>query len=130
LRVERTVADAIERTRWLQSRNDVSWVSYPGLESHPHHERAKKYLKRGFWGYFYFCVKGSSKDFINNLKLVSHLANVDDAKILVIAPVLTTHQQLSDEQQAAAACVTKNVIRVSVGIEHIDYIKWDFEQAF
>ncbi|KAI9470038.1 MAG: Cys/Met metabolism PLP-dependent enzyme-domain-containing protein [Benjaminiella poitrasii] len=128
LRMERTVANTLELARWLDSRDDVSWVSYPGLESHPHHERALKYFNNGFGGVFTFGVKGDSKTFINSLKLASHLANVGDAKTLVIAPALTTHQQLSDEQQAAAG-VTKDMIRVSTGIEHIDDIKWDFDQA-
>jgi O-acetylhomoserine/O-acetylserine sulfhydrylase-like pyridoxal-dependent enzyme len=128
LRVDRTVSNALELASWLQSREDVKWVSYPGLDTHPHHERAKKYLRRGFGGVFTFGVNGDSKAFINNLKLASHLANVGDAKTLVIAPALTTHQQLTDEQQLAAG-VTKDMIRVSVGIEHIDDIKWDFDQA-
>ncbi|KAL7336051.1 Homocysteine/cysteine synthase, variant 2 [Mucor circinelloides] len=128
LRVERTVANALELARWLEKRVDVNWVSYPGLESHPHHERALKYMKRGFGGVLTFGVKGDSKVFINNMKLVSHLANVGDAKTLAICPALTTHQQLSDEEQAAAG-VTKDMVRVSVGIEHIDDIKWDFDQA-
>lgn len=128
LRVDRTVANALELARWLENRDDVSWVSYPGLESHPHHERAKKYLKRGFGGVLTFGVKGDSKLFINNMKLTSHLANVGDAKTLAICPALTTHQQLSDKEQAAAG-VTKDMVRVSVGIEHIDDIKWDFDQA-
>lgn len=128
LRVERIVSNTLELATWLQNRDDVNWVSYPGLDTHPHHERAKKYLKRGFGGVFTFGVKGDSKAFINHLKLASHLANVGDAKTLVIAPALTTHQQLTDEQQLAAG-VTKDMIRVSVGFEHIDDIKWDFDQA-
>ncbi|KAG2190883.1 hypothetical protein INT46_003169 [Mucor plumbeus] len=128
LRVDRTVANALELARWLENRDDVNWVSYPGLESHPHHERAKKYMKRGFGGVLAFGVKGDSKLFINNMKLTSHLANVGDAKTLAICPALTTHQQLSDKEQAAAG-VTKDMVRVSVGIEHIDDIKWDFDQA-
>ncbi|KAI8642605.1 Cys/Met metabolism PLP-dependent enzyme-domain-containing protein [Parasitella parasitica] len=128
LRVERTVANALELARWLEKRDDVKWVSYPGLESHPYHERAKKYLKRGFGGVLTFGVKGDTKLFINSMKLTSHLANVGDAKTLAICPALTTHQQLSDEEQIAAG-VTKDMVRVSVGIEHIDDIKWDFDQA-
>ncbi|KAL9537025.1 Homocysteine synthase [Mucor bainieri] len=128
LRVERTVANALELARWLEKRDDVNWVSYPGLESHPYHERALKYMKHGFGGVLTFGVKGDSKTFINNMKLTSHLANVGDAKTLAICPALTTHQQLSDEAQVAAG-VTKDMVRVSVGIEHIDDIKWDFDQA-
>ncbi|KAI8982964.1 Cys/Met metabolism PLP-dependent enzyme-domain-containing protein [Pilobolus umbonatus] len=128
LRVQRHVDNALELARWLQSRDDVNWVSYPGLEDHPSHEMAKKYLENGFGGVLTFGAKGSLKTFIESVKLASHLANVGDAKTLVIAPSLTTHQQLSDEEQLSAG-VTKDMIRVSVGIEHIDDIKWDFDQA-
>lgn len=128
LRVERTVENALALTQWLEKHPLVNWVSYPGLESHPSHERAKRYLKRGFGGVFTFGVKGDSKTFINGLKLAVHLANVGDAKTLVIAPALTTHQQLTDQEQMEAG-VTKDMIRVSVGIEHIDDIKKDFENA-
>ncbi|KAI9316025.1 Cys/Met metabolism PLP-dependent enzyme-domain-containing protein [Dichotomocladium elegans] len=128
LRVQRTVDNALELARWLQNHPDVKWVNYLGLEDHSSHENAKKYLKNGFGGVLTFGAKGSLKAFIENVKLASHLANVGDAKTLVIAPALTTHQQLSDEEQAAAG-VTKDMIRVSVGIEHIDDIKWDFDQA-
>ncbi|KAF7726531.1 Homocysteine synthase [Apophysomyces ossiformis] len=128
LRVQRHVDNALELARWLQSRDEVSWVSYPGLEDHPHHQIAKKYLKNGFGGVLTFGVKGSLKAFIENVKIASHLANVGDAKTLVIPPALTTHQQLTEEEQLASG-VTKDMIRVSVGIEHIDDIKWDFAQA-
>ncbi|ORZ20271.1 O-acetylhomoserine/O-acetylserine sulfhydrylase [Absidia repens] len=129
LRVQRHVDNALELARWLESRDEVAWVSYPGLTSHPYHEIAKKYLRHGFGGVLTFGVKnGSLKTFIESVHLASHLANVGDAKTLVIAPALTTHQQLSDEEQVAAG-VTKDQIRVSVGIEHIDDIKYDFEQA-
>ncbi|KAI9027575.1 Cys/Met metabolism PLP-dependent enzyme-domain-containing protein [Phycomyces nitens] len=128
LRVQRHVDNALELARWLQARDDINWVSYPGLENHAYHTIAKKYLKHGFGGVLTFGAKGSLSTFINNLKLSSHLANVGDAKTLVIAPALTTHQQLSDEEQRASG-VTKDMIRVSVGIEHIDDIKHDFEVA-
>ncbi|KAL0078927.1 Cys/Met metabolism PLP-dependent enzyme-domain-containing protein [Phycomyces blakesleeanus] len=128
LRVQRHVDNALELARWLQARDDINWVSYPGLENHPYHAIAKKYLQHGFGGVLTFGAKGSLSTFINNLKLSSHLANVGDAKTLVIAPALTTHQQLSDEEQRASG-VTKDMIRVSVGIEHIDDIKHDFEVA-
>lgn len=121
LRVDRHVSNALSLARWLQSRPEVSWVSYPGLEDHPYHENAKKYLKRGFGGVLSFGVKGNLpalKALIDNLKLASHLANVGDAKTLVIAPALTTHQQLSDEEQLESG-VTKDLIRVSVGIEYV-----------
>ncbi|OZJ06994.1 Homocysteine synthase [Bifiguratus adelaidae] len=131
LRVQRHVDNALALALWLQSRSEVEWVLYPGLESHPHHTIAKKYLKNGFGGVLSFGVKGGAAGasvFINNVKLASHLANVGDAKTLVIAPALTTHQQLTDEEQLASG-VTKDLIRVSVGIEHIDDIIHDFEQA-
>ncbi|ORX62965.1 O-acetylhomoserine/O-acetylserine sulfhydrylase [Hesseltinella vesiculosa] len=129
LRVERHVENALALARWLQSREEVSWVSYPGLEDHPYHEIASKYLKRGYGGVLTFGLKqGSLETFIESLKLVSHLANVGDARTLAIVPSLTTHQQLTEEEQAAAG-VTKDQVRVSVGIEHIEDIKNDFEQA-
>ncbi|CAO3701672.1 unnamed protein product [Rhizopus stolonifer] len=127
LRVERHLENTVALVEWLKTRDDVSWVSYPGLKDHPSHALGKKYL-HGFGCVFTFGVKGSSKDFIESVKLASHLANLGDAKTLVIAPALTTHQQLSDKEQIASG-VTKDMIRVSVGIEHIDDIKWDFEQA-
>lgn len=116
LRVQRHVDNALELARWLEARDDVNWVNYAGLENHPTHANALKYLKHGFGGVLTFGAKGSLKAFIENLKLASHLANVGDAKTLVIAPALTIHQQLTDEEQLAAG-VTKDMIRVSVGIE-------------
>ncbi|ORY06813.1 O-acetylhomoserine/O-acetylserine sulfhydrylase [Basidiobolus meristosporus CBS 931.73] len=131
LRVQRHVDNALELARWLQDRSEVEWVSYPGLESHPYHQNAKKYLKNGFGGVLSFGVKGG-KDagvkFINSVELASHLANVGDAKTLVIHPSSTTHQQLSVEEQIASG-VTQDLIRVSVGIEHIEDIKDDFARA-
>src|SRR6202000_353828 len=118
--------------KWLDKHPQVASVSYPGLSSSPHHALAKKYLKNGFGAVLSFEVKGdkeSASRVIDNLKLVSHLANVGDAKTLIIQPSATTHQQLSDEEQLAAG-VTPNALRVAVGIEHIDDIKADFEQAF
>lgn len=132
LRVDRHVQNAIALAQWLEARPDVVSVSYPGLASHPYHERAKKYLKRGFGSVLSFSVKGDyeqAKKFINSLKLASHLANVGDAKTLVIHPASTTHQQLSSEEQLSAG-VKATDIRVSVGIEHIEDIKDDFIQAF
>ncbi|KAI9254811.1 Cys/Met metabolism PLP-dependent enzyme-domain-containing protein [Sporodiniella umbellata] len=127
LRVERHLENTQALASWLQTREEVSWVSYLGFKEHSSHELAKKYL-RGFGCVFTFGVKGSTKTFIESLKLASHLANLGDAKTLVIAPSLTTHSQLNDEEQLASG-VTKDMIRVSVGLEHIDDIKWDFEQA-
>lgn len=132
LRVERHVSNALELARWLEQHPQVAWVNYPGLPNHPYHERAKKYLRHGFGGVLNFGIKGgleAGRTFINNVKLASHLANVGDAKTLVIHPASTTHQQLSDTEQISAG-VTPDLVRVSVGIEHIDDIKEDFEQAF
>jgi O-acetylhomoserine/O-acetylserine sulfhydrylase-like pyridoxal-dependent enzyme len=117
LRVQRHVDNALALAQWLESRDEVAWVSYPGLPSHPYHASAKKYLQHGFGGVLTFGIKdGSLKTFIESVRLASHLANVGDAKTLVIAPALTTHQQLTDEEQVAAG-VTKDQIRISVGIE-------------
>ncbi len=133
LRVERHCENALNLAKWLEKNEAVSWVNYAGLESHPHHERAKKYLNDGKFGaVLTFGVNGgfeSAKSFIENLKLASHLANVGDAKTLVIHPASTTHQQLSPQEQIASG-VTPDLIRVSVGIEHIDDILEDFEEAF
>jgi len=131
LRVERHVQNALALAKWLETRPEVSWVSYLGLKSHAYHEQANKYLKNGYGGVLSFGVKcgpAALKKTIDNFKLASHLANVGDAKTLVIAPTLTTHQQLNDSEQIASG-VTKDLIRVSVGIEHIDDIKADFDQA-
>ncbi|BAZ88122.1 O-acetylhomoserine aminocarboxypropyltransferase/cysteine synthase family protein [Dolichospermum compactum] len=132
LRVERHINNALELAQWLEQQEQVAWVNYPGLPNHPYHERAKKYLRHGFGGVLNFGIKGgleAGKAFISNVKLASHLANVGDAKTLVIHPASTTHQQLSDSEQISAG-VTSDLVRVSVGIEHIDDIKEDFEQAF
>lgn len=132
LRVDRHVANALELAKWLKQHPKVEWVNYPGLPEHPYHERAKKYLKHGFGGVLNFGIKGglqSGRAFINQVKLASHLANVGDAKTLVIHPASTTHQQLSETEQLSAG-VTPDLVRVSVGLEHIDDIKADFEQAF
>lgn len=132
LRVERHAANALALAKWLESHPQVEWVSYPGLKSHPYHKLAKKYLHNGFGCVLTFGIKGgleAGKAFINNVKLASHLANVGDAKTLIIHPASTTHQQLSEAEQKSSG-VTPSLIRVSVGIEHIDDIKADFEQAF
>ena len=132
LRVERHINNALELAKWLEKQEQVAWVNYPGLPNHPYHERAKKYLRHGFGGVLNFGIKGgleAGKTFISNVKLASHLANVGDAKTLVIHPASTTHQQLSNSEQISAG-VTPDLVRVSVGIEHIDDIKEDFEQAF
>ena len=122
----------MELATWLVSHEKVSNVSYPGLTSDPYHERAKKYLtKRGMGCMLMFSLKGGFEDavtFINSLELSSHLANVGDSKTLVIHPASTTHQQLSSDEQESAG-VTSTMVRVSVGLEHIDDIKADFSKA-
>ena len=132
LRVQRTVENALALAKWLEKHHLVEEVVYPGLESHPSHALAKKYLRHGFGGVLSFQIKGDLEQattFVNSLKLVSHLANVGDAKTLIIQPSATTHQQLSHEAQQAAG-VLPNQLRVSVGIEYIDDIIADFTQAF
>lgn len=133
LRVERHCENALKLARWLKAHDAVSWVSYSGLEDHPYHELAKKYLEPNRFGaVLTFGVKGgyeSAKSFIEGVQLSSHVANVGDAKTLVIHPASTTHQQLTDEEQASGG-VTNDLIRVSVGLEHIDDITEDFEEAF
>ncbi|PWT76514.1 MAG: O-acetylhomoserine aminocarboxypropyltransferase [Bacteroidetes bacterium] len=132
LRVQRHIDNALELAQWLEKHPQVDFVQYPGLKSSPYHDLAKKYLKNGFGGILNFGVKGGKENaskFIDSLKLASHLANVGDAKTLVIHPASTTHEQLSEEEQKAAG-VQPNQVRISVGIEHIDDIKADFVQAF
>lgn len=132
LRVQRTVENALEIAKWLEAHPQVSKVNYPGLPSSPYHALGKKYLRNGFGGVLSFEIKGSKDQtsaFINNLELISHLANVGDAKTLIIQPSATTHQQLSDEEQKAAG-VTPTLLRISLGIEHIEDIKADLQQAF
>lgn len=132
LRVQRTVDNALEIAQWLEQHPQVEKVNYLGLTSSPYHQLAKKYLHHGFGGVLSFNVKGgkeSARNFIDNLELISHLANVGDAKTLIIQPSATTHQQLSDEEQLAAG-VEPNLLRLSVGIEHVEDIKTDLEFAF
>ncbi|EAS30823.3 O-acetylhomoserine (thiol)-lyase [Coccidioides immitis RS] len=132
LRGERHASNAIALARWLEKNENVAWVSYPGLESHPSHETAKKYLKRGFGGVLSFGVKGGAaagSEVVDNFKLISNLANVGDSKTLAIHPWSTTHEQLTEEERIASG-VTEDAIRLSVGTEHIDDIIADFEQSF
>jgi O-acetylhomoserine/O-acetylserine sulfhydrylase len=132
LRVQRHVDNALALATWLESHEAVKSVNYPGLESSPYHANAKKYLQNGFGAVLSFELHGAKEKatlLVDSLNLVSHLANVGDAKTLIIQPAATTHQQLSEEEQISAG-VTPNQLRVSVGIEHIDDIKADFEQAF
>jgi O-acetylhomoserine/O-acetylserine sulfhydrylase len=132
LRGQRHCDNAVALARWLKTHPQVSWVNYTGLEEHPHHQRARKYLRNGFGSVFTFGIKGgleAGKKFINAVKLSSNLANVGDAKTLVIHSASTTHQQLSEAEQKSAG-VTPDQVRVSVGIEHIEDIKEDFTDAF
>src|SRR5450432_2787260 len=132
LRVQRHVDNALALAQWLEKHPAVDFVQYPGLKSSPYNELAKKYLANGFGGILNFGIKGGKENaskFIDSLKLVSHLANVGDAKTLAIHPASTTHEQLSEEEQITAG-VSPNQVRISVGIEHIEDIKADFEQAF
>ena len=132
LRVQRHADNALELAKWLQSQPTVEWVNYPGLEDHPHHEVASRILTNGYGSVLSFGIRGGSvaaQRFIDSVELASHLANVGDAKTLVIHPASTTHQQLNAEEQGSAG-VTDDLIRVSVGIEHIDDIVADFETAF
>ena len=132
LRIERHCSNALALAKWLDDHSKVDNVSYPGLPSDKYHSRASNYMtNRGKGSMLIFSLKGGFDDavkFINSLKLSSHLANVGDAKTLVIHPASTTHQQLSPEEQLSAG-VTPTMVRVSVGIEHIDDILEDFEQA-
>lgn len=132
LRCERHAYNALKLARWLEKNDNVAWVSYPGLESHQSHQLAKKYLPRGFGGVLSFGVKGNAdagSQVVDNFKLISNLANVGDAKTLAIHPWSTTHEQLSDEEKASSG-VSEDLIRISVGTEHIDDIIADFEQSF
>jgi O-acetylhomoserine/O-acetylserine sulfhydrylase len=132
LRMERHVQNAQALAEWLEQHPLVDFVEYPGLKSSPYNDLAKKYLPNGFGGILNFGVKGEKEkasQLIDNLKLVSHLANLGDAKTLAIHPASTTHEQLSEAEQKAAG-VAPNQVRISVGIEHIEDIKADLEQAF
>ncbi len=132
LRVQRTVDNALELARWLEKHPKVAGVNYAGLESSKYYDLANKYLKNGFGGVLTFRLKAgkdAASEFVNNLELISHLANVGDAKTLIIHPASTTHSQL-DEQEQLSAGVFPDQLRLSVGIEHIDDIKADLEHAF
>jgi len=131
LRMERHVENTGKLALWLQNHPDIEQVSYPGLPGDPQHKNAEKYLPRGAGGVLSFTLKGKKEEaekLVDSLKLVSHLANVGDSRTLIIQPSATTHQQLSREEQEAAG-VTPTLLRVSVGLEHIDDIVADFEQA-
>nr|WP_294897474.1 O-acetylhomoserine aminocarboxypropyltransferase/cysteine synthase [uncultured Pedobacter sp.] len=131
LRMERHIENTQAIAEWLEKHLSVKSVNYPGLASSPKHENAKKYLKKGFGAVLSFELNGgkeSTAKFVDNLKMISNLANVGDTKTLIIQPSITTHQQLTDAEQLASG-VTPTLLRLSVGIEHIDDIKADIEQA-
>ncbi|KAJ5698273.1 hypothetical protein N7462_000278 [Penicillium macrosclerotiorum] len=132
LRCERHASNALALAQWLQKNEHVSWVSYPGLEDHPSHATAKKYLTRGFGGVLSVGIKGGAaagSQVVDGFKLISNLANVGDSKTLAIHPWTTTHEQLTDQERADSG-VTEDAIRISVGTEHIEDIIADFEQSF
>ncbi|RDA87217.1 hypothetical protein CP532_2501 [Ophiocordyceps camponoti-leonardi (nom. inval.)] len=132
LRAQRHAENALALARYLEGSSSVRWVSYPGLTSHPYHEVARRYLRHGFGGVLSFGVDGGAEAgcrVVDGFRLISNLANVGDAKTLAIHPWTTTHEQLTDEEKAASG-VTEDMIRISVGIEHIDDIIADFEQSF
>ena len=131
LRMERHVENAQTLAEWLEQHPAVEYVNYPGLKSSKYHEVAKKYLKKGFGGVLTFKLKGDAilaDKLIDNLQLLSHVANVGDAKTLIIHPAATTHEQLSPEDKAAAG-VVPGMLRISAGIENIEDIKADIQQA-
>ncbi len=131
LRQEKHSANALAIARWLQKQPQVSWVTYPGLEADPSYKVASKYLRNGFGGLVGFGIKGgleAGKKFINSVRLLSHLANIGDAKSLVIHPASTTHQQLTAEEQGETG-VTEDYIRLSIGLEDEEDIKEDIRQA-
>ncbi|MCX6983377.1 MAG: O-acetylhomoserine aminocarboxypropyltransferase/cysteine synthase [Lentisphaerae bacterium] len=131
LRQQRHSENALAVAKWLKSHPLVNWVNYPGLEDSPNYTLASKYLKKGFGGIVGFGIKGgleAGKKFINSVQLFSHLANIGDSKSLVIHPASTTHQQLSAKEQETTG-VTADYIRLSIGIENIEDIKADIDQA-
>jgi O-acetylhomoserine/O-acetylserine sulfhydrylase len=132
LRVQRAVDNALALAQWLEENPLVESVNYPGLQSSTYHTLARKYLKNGFGAVLSFTVKGTKENtskLVDSLGLISHLANVGDSKTLIIQPSATTHQQLSEEEKIASG-VLPNLLRISVGTEHIDDIKADLQQAF
>jgi len=131
LRVQRQVDNALEIAQWLEKHPKVEQVDYPGLAGNPYHQLARKYLKNGFGGVLTFLVKGgkdAGDKVVNKVKLISHLANVGDAKTLIIHPASTTHEQLSPEEQLLSG-VVPGQLRISAGIEYIEDIKADLDQA-
>ena len=131
LRMNQHCSNALAVARWLEKNPGVAWVKYPGLESSPYHALAGKYLPKGSGAVLTFGIKGgkeAGRRFIDSVKLFSHLANIGDSKSLVIHPASTTHQQLNEAEQAAAG-ITPDLVRLSVGIEDLEDILWDLEQA-
>jgi len=131
IRIREQSASTLELAKWLKGHEKVEWVIYTGLPEHPWHDIANKYLKRGFGAVLGFGIKGgreAGEKFIDSVKLASHLANVGDAKTLVLHPASTSHQQMTEEAQRAAG-VTPEFVRVAVGLENVEDIKADFEQA-
>jgi len=131
LRLERHVANTLAVAKFLKDHPAVAWVNYPGLPEHPSYARAQKYLPKGAGAVLGFGIKGgkaAGSAFIDNLKLFSHLANVGDTRSLAIHPATTTHSQLSAEEQALAG-VSEDYVRLSVGLEDLDDILWDLDQA-
>ncbi|MDP6524140.1 MAG: O-acetylhomoserine aminocarboxypropyltransferase/cysteine synthase [Kiritimatiellia bacterium] len=131
LRIERQCANSLELAQWLKAQDSVEWVNYTGLEDHPYHEMASRYLKGGYGAVLGFGIKGggdAGRKFIDSVQLASHLANVGDAKTLVLHPASTSHQQMTEEAQRASG-VTPEFVRVAVGLENVEDIKADFTQA-
>jgi O-acetylhomoserine (thiol)-lyase len=131
MRMDRHVANSVAVAKFLKDHKHVTWIKYPGLPDNPYYKLAQKYLRKGAGAVFSFGIKGgfeAGKKFINSVKLFSHLANVGDARSLVIHPASTTHQQLSAEEQVAAG-VEPDMVRFSVGLEDIEDILWDVDQA-
>ncbi len=132
LRVDKTVQNALALATWLEAHPQVEYVNYPGLQSSKYYALATKYLKRGFGGVLSFKITGGKQaadSFVNSLKLISHLANVGDSKTLIIHPATTTHEQLSEAEQITAG-VEPGLLRISLGVEHIEDIKDDLQNAF
>jgi O-acetylhomoserine (thiol)-lyase len=130
-RMDQHSRNAQQVAEWLETHPAISWVKYPGLKSSPYYGLARKYLPKGCGAILTFGIKGgleAGRKLIDSVQLFSHLANIGDAKSLIIHPASTTHQQLTDEQQLEAG-VTKDLVRISVGIEDVEDILWDLEQA-
>ena len=131
MRMDRHLSNALAVAQYLEKHTHVTWIKYPSLESSPYYSLAKKYTPKGAGAVFSFGIKGgyeAGRTFINNLKMFSHLANVGDARSLVIHPASTTHQQLGPEEQHSAG-VTPDMVRLSIGLEDLDDILWDLDQA-